>query len=92
MSNQDCGAIPKIPKFVQNFDVQPKAFDLDECTAVVLHYDLSSHTYRSLTKVVNEKVKKLNWQLEKFRLFPRYEEVSAHKNTYLPEGITIVEG
>ena len=63
MSNQDCGAIPKIPKFVQNFNVQPKAFDLDECTAVVLHYDLSSHTYRSLTKVVNEKVKKLSHQV-----------------------------
>ena len=79
MSNQSSSALKKIPKFLQNFDVKPEPFDLDECTAVILHYDLSSHTYRSLTKVVNEKVKKLNWQLEKFRLFPRYEEVSAQK-------------
>ena len=39
MSNQDCGAIPKIPKFVENADFKPEPVNLDECSAIVLHYN-----------------------------------------------------
>ena len=40
----------------------------DESLAMILYNDMSADTYRRMTKMVNEKVKNLDWQLEKFRV------------------------
>ena len=68
MKNQESEALSKVPKFIKNFDVQPEPFCFDECTAIVLYNHLSADVYKRLTQSVNEKVKKLDWKLEKFRV------------------------
>ena len=68
MDNQSSSSIPKIPRFIQNADFQPEAVSLDECVAIIVHHNLSADVYRQLTNRVNEKIKNLNWELEKFRV------------------------
>ena len=67
-SNQNSGAIPKIPKFVQSAESLHEPVSKDESLALILYNDMSADTYRRMTKMVNQKVKNLDWQLEKFRV------------------------
>ena len=68
LDNQNSSAIPKIPRMIQNADFKPEPISLDEAVAIIVHHNLSAEVYRQLTKRVNEKIKNLNWELEKFHV------------------------
>ena len=68
MANQYSSAIAKIPRFIANADFRPKPYSLDECVSILIYYRLPSQVYRNITHNINEKVKGLNWELEKFRV------------------------
>ena len=68
MANQYSSAIAKIPRFIANADFRPKPYSLDECVSILIYYRLPSEVYRNITHNINEKVKGLNWELEKFRV------------------------
>ena len=68
MANQHSAGIAKIPKVIENADFVPEPVSIDECLSTILELDLTSDCYRRLTARVNEKVKGLNWELEKFRV------------------------
>ena len=68
MANQYSSAISKIPRFIANADFRKKPYSLDECVSILIHYKLPSEVYRNITHNINEKVKGLNWELEKFRV------------------------
>ena len=68
MDNQDSKAIPKIPRLIENADFEPESVGVEEGTSMILEYGFSSEQWRRLTAIVNEKVKNLNWELEKFKV------------------------
>ena len=68
VANKDSGAIPKIRKFIQNYDFKPERNSLDEDLATILYLNLTEHQYRFLHGNTNAKIQGLNWQLEKFKV------------------------
>ena len=67
-ADSSSGAIPKIPKFIQNADSKPEKHTLDHDLATLLYYKLTEHQYRGIFDDVNTAVKNLDWQMEKFRV------------------------